>query len=141
MHGYVAFGSQIVLRVMRSTDDVLWSASDLRSPVSQGQAVVATKAIKGRPASRGADGEWWEVLGPAGTSRQFMHNQSVTDGARVRLLHSSGSWLRGDSSVASKVRRDLREVSCAAVADGSSNEEWTVLVDRGKERDTPSKRP
>eukprot|EP01051_Picozoa_sp_SAG22_P009552 SAG22_NODE_803_length_7098_cov_2.856408_4_plen_272_part_00 len=130
--GKITYGSKVALTVLRKKDELLFSSATLKTTAGLHQAVVATCVTRNGPTGgETSGGEWWQVFGPSGTSAAFMHNQTIADGAHVRLQHiDSGTWLRGDNLIRSKVRHDLREVSSGTNVDGS--EDWNVYVDRGK---------
>eukprot|EP01052_Picozoa_sp_SAG31_P011303 SAG31_NODE_637_length_13337_cov_23.061867_7_plen_1675_part_00 len=136
--GHITYGSKIVLAVMRNQENVLYTSRRLRTS-SNSQAVVASCVSRLGYNEENA-GEWWQVVGPSGTSIKFMQNQTVIDGAQIRLLHiTSGMWLRSDNYLRSRVRHDLKEVSCTATIDGG--EDWTIFIDRGARRQQASERP
>ena len=138
MRGQITYGSKVVLAVQRKEVDLLFTSAGLQTP-GKHQAVVATCLSRAGPGKQ-VGGEWWQIFGPSGTSDMFMHNMTIADGAHIRFRHvASGAWLRGDNLVRSKVRNDLREVSCTSNVDDGSGD-WDVYIDRGADRQRVSKR-
>jgi hypothetical protein len=124
--GTVQYGSSwIKLGSGNRKGELLFSTAELRSAVSTAQAV-----INYRHPSADSDGNWWQVLGPLGTSDAFLNNHDVPSGATIRLRHvSSGALLQGDATQAALARADLREVSCLRNDSASTgDEEWVLLV-------------
>ena len=105
-----------------------------RAPGSTAQAVLSWREPRDPDGSSETNGNWWQVLGPAGTSADFLLNSPVLGGAVIRLQHvSSGAFLRGDGSQPAFTRKDLREVSAAAAAVSPSDVdrssiEWQLTV-------------
>lgn len=103
----------------------LFSAVEMRSAVSTSQAVINWK----HPSPEDHR-NWWQVLGPRGTSESFLYGHDVPADATIQLRHvSSGSLLRGDASQPALARPDLREVSCLRNDSApTGDEEWTIQV-------------
>jgi tetratricopeptide (TPR) repeat protein len=132
--GVVTYGSFVQLRSRKRSDHLLFSDSRSRAPGSTAQAVLSWREPRDPDGSSETNGNWWQVLGPAGTSADFLLNSPVLGGAVIRLQHvSSGAFLRGDGSQPAFTRKDLREVSAAAAAVSPSDVdrssiEWQLTV-------------
>ena len=121
------------LRSSKRSEHLLFSDGRTRAPGSTAQAVLNWREPRreSQAPSSGSEtatsGNWWQVLGPAGTSAGFLLNLPVPAGAHIRLKHvASGAFLRGDGSQPAFTRKDLREVSASDIdRDGV---EWEVTV-------------
>lgn len=106
----------------------MFSSTGLQSAVSTAQAVINWRQPESALAGR--NGNWWQVLGPRGTSDAFLHGHPVPAGAVVRLRHvASGGLLRAAKTQPALARPDLKEVSCLRNDTASTaDEEWTLRV-------------
>ena len=124
--GVVSYGGLVKLFSSKRPEHLLFSDSRLRSPGSTAQAVLNWRELRSQGAGEESSSNWWQVLGPSGTSDDFLFGFSVEDGARIRLKHvASGAFLRGDGSRPAFTRKDLHEVSAAVDAEGL---DWQLIV-------------
>eukprot|EP01052_Picozoa_sp_SAG31_P000836 SAG31_NODE_26_length_32985_cov_39.054096_1_plen_1525_part_10 len=134
--GTIQYGSSwLKLRSGNRRDEQLFSSRDLRSAVSTAQAV-----INWQHADPDNLGNWWQVLGPSGTSDAFLHGHAVRAGATIRLRHvATGGLLRGDTAQPALARPDLKEVSClrtdtdrdsslSSLTSAADDEEWVAMI-------------
>ena len=127
--GVVTYGSYVQLRSRKRPDHLLFSDSRTRAPGSTAQAVLNWREPPSPGGSTAISGNWWQVLGPAGTSPDFLLASPVLSGAIIRFKHvSSGAFLRGDGLQPAFTRKDLREVSAARADVDPSSVEWQLVV-------------
>ena len=140
MRGEVLYGTSMSFHSVRAPKELLHAtAGGTRATDGTRMAVVAS-SDKQLAETASAGGAWWQVLGPPGTSDEFLRGEIITDGSIIRLRHHvSGRNLQVDHSTPAAVRRDLKQVSLSAEQDGTK-EAFYVLVDRRHERSKPSAR-
>eukprot|EP01043_Picozoa_sp_COSAG02_P041470 COSAG02_NODE_3441_length_6735_cov_38.359233_1_plen_1640_part_10 len=127
--GVVTYGSYVQLRSRKRSDHLLFSDSRIRAPGSTAQAVLNWLEPSSQGGSTGISGNWWQVLGPAGTSPGFLLGSPVLSGAIIRFKHvSSGAFLRGDGSQPAFTRKDLHEVSAVGADIDRTSVEWQLVV-------------
>ena len=134
MRGEVVYGTAMSLKTSRAPKELLYATSGGVLPTDNTRLAVVTSSNVPNAESPAEGQAWWQVLGPPGTSDDFLRGETITDGSIIRLRHhTSGRNLQVDQGTPAVVRRDLKQVSLSGEEDGTK-EAFYVLVDRRHER-------
>ena len=134
LHGEVLYGTTMSLKSVRAPRELLYATSEGFLPTDGNQMAVVTSSAIPEKDLQPTGQSRWQVLGPPGTSDNFLRGRVVTDGSIVRLRHvATGHSMQVDHNTPAVVRRDLKQVALSAEQE-ASKEAFYVLVDRRHER-------